>query len=296
MPAPPPLVAVVDEPRWLGLNLPSILALSRNLNVSYWLAAQNDYIYEDIGLRTLGKQLRSLTNLQINFRPTTFEEAEEDVVHAVPIAPDGLVQRFWASGTSESDTSTTTISRAWSNVRRYAEDGTYEGMSGGDSDGDAFASGSAYASSEHEVLNVVGWEQTKYAAQRRLWMPRFTGTVREEGHGTEVTFAPAPVYPATLSGVPILQLFRQAHNATWRVCLVPRTPYDPTVRMVSAPTEREASSPPPAAAPPQARTTSSVSRSGADDRPHTPAAPPTFTPPRGGRRRRKPRRDGGDRG
>lgn len=307
LPHAPSLVQVVDEPRWMGRNLPGVLALSRNLGVSYWLAHQHNEQWSDIGLRGLGDQLRALTNLQIGFRPTSFEEAEDEVLHTTEMQPDGLVQRFWASGSSDSNSSSSTISRSWAQALRYSEYDDYDGLSRSTGEGESSVSGSVCSTSEHEVVNVVGWEQVKYDAQSRLRRPRFTGVVRYEGWGTEVAFAPPPVAPSVLFGVPILALFRRAHDASWRDRTLPRSSYDPDLRLDGWTEREEARSraasedrpthvgpmPPPS---PGVRGQTASPSTSRDMR--TPASPPAFDLPRGARtdgarkRRRRPKRGG----
>lgn len=232
LPDAPPLAAVVDEPWWMRQNLPGILAVSRNLGVSYWLSHQNDQQFEDVGLRTMPKQLRSLTNLQIGFRPTSLDDAEDEVHHTTELFPDGLVQRFWASGSSDSDSASSTISRSWANALRYSAYDDYDGSSATSGHGEASLSSSGSSRSEHEVVNVVGFgDQAKYLAQSALRRPRFRGVVTYDGWGTEVDFAPAPTFPPVLDGVPILDLFRRFHNASWRARTIPRAPYDPDIRL-----------------------------------------------------------------
>jgi putative ABC transport system ATP-binding protein len=250
-------------------------------------------------------QLRSLTNLQIGFRPTSFEEAEDEVIHTTDIHPDGLVQRFWASGSSDSESSSSTISRSWAHALRYSEYDDYDGFSRTTGQAESSVSGSACGTSEHEVLSVVGWEQVKYLAQARLRRPRYTGVVRYDGHATEVAFAPAPTFSPVFLGVPILDLFRRAHDASWRARTIPRSPYDPDIRLdgwtehaevrsCGASEERPHQADP---SPHSGEPSLSPGPSGQASSP--PASPPAFDLPRGvrtdgakKRSRRRPKRGG----
>ncbi len=216
--APNPLTYILDEPRWIRRNFPGILAVSRNLGVSYVIAHQSLAQFEDIGLPTMARQLRALTNMQIAFRPTSFEDAEDEILHTHPILPDGLVQRFTVSSWSDGDSDSSSVRSAWADTFRMFGPG-------GDS---TDTSGSSSGYGEHETLNAVGFQdQVRYLAQAALWRPRFTGSVTLDGIGTEVAFAPAPVFPSIIEGVPILDLFRAWHDRSWRSRLVPRTPYEP---------------------------------------------------------------------
>ncbi len=127
IPGLPWLPVIVDEPWWMRRNLPSILAVSRNLGVSYFISHQSDAQWLDLGLPNMGRQLRSLTNLDITFRPPTFEDAEEEVLNTQEIQPDGLVQRFWTSASSDTDSSSSTISRSWAHALRYSPYAEFEG-------------------------------------------------------------------------------------------------------------------------------------------------------------------------
>lgn len=213
MPGALPLTYILDEPRWVRRNFPGILAVSRNLGVSYVIAHQSLSQWEDIGLLTMSKQLRALTNMQIAFRPTSFADAEDEMLHTHPIQPDGLVQLLTASRW-ERDTfdSSSALRSGWADV-----------FSGG-----AHARASRSLLNEQDVTNVVGFQdQMRYLAQAALWRPRFTGTVTLDGIGTEVAFAPAPEFPAILAGVPILDLYRAWHSRHWWSRLAERRAYEP---------------------------------------------------------------------
>ncbi|MBV9494554.1 MAG: hypothetical protein JOZ54_09930, partial [Acidobacteria bacterium] len=151
----PPLAIVIDEPWWVRRNIPGILAVARNLGVSYWVSHQSDAQWEDIGLRIMGVQLRALANLQITFRPESFLDAKDEVLHARPIAPDGMVQRFWTSSYGDSDQTSSSIARAWGNVFQYADDGLLRGSAGSSNRTETSSNSSGSSSGEHEVLNVV---------------------------------------------------------------------------------------------------------------------------------------------
>jgi hypothetical protein len=254
VPGLPNLLAVIDEPWWLRRNVPGILAVSRNLNVSYVLSHQADLQFEDIGLRSLPGQLPALTNLQIRFRPATFEDAEDEVLHMEEIQPDGLVLRFGTSSASEADTNGGAIARSWANARRSSPYGEFEGAT--ETGGEVDTSNAAHTSTtvEHEVLNVVGFgDQVKYRAQAKLRRPRFTGVVNREGWGTEIAFAPGPLLPHVLDGVPIFSMFRDLHDEVHREHLLPRTPYAPQLRLSRAdPDGAEPRSPRTATTPPNA--------------------------------------------
>jgi len=234
LPAPNPLTYIVDEPRWVRRNFPGILAVSRNLGVSYFVAHQSLAQWEDIGLLTMSKQLRALTNLQVAFRSTSFDDAEDEILHTYLIQPDGLVQRFIASGSSSGDRdSYSTVSSGWANL--------FGGLGG--SDRSTYGSGSSFDVSEHEVLNIVGFQdQVRYLAQAAIWRPRFTGTVTLDGIGTEIALAPPPGFPAVLAGVPILDSYHRWHDQYWWGQLVPRTPYEPWGRVDLSSTSRGTSS------------------------------------------------------
>jgi hypothetical protein len=239
----PPLLFAIDEPRWLGRNIPSALAIARNVGVSYFLAHQSDAQWEAIGLPGMERELRALTNLQISFRPTSFEDAEAEVRHTRELRPDSLIQRFTAFGASEGEVESDTVSHAWTHATNVS--GTRASENIGANDGEASARGSSRGTTEHEVLNVVGLsDQVGYAAIEALRRPRFRGVVTSEGRGTEVDFLPAPEFPSVLAGVPILTLFREAHDHYWQSRRIPRPVYDPTITFISG-----APSPPPAAAP-----------------------------------------------
>lgn len=128
------LLVVIDEPWWMRRNLPGILAVSRNLGVSYLVSHQSNAQWDDIGLRSMPQQLRSLTNLQITFRPTSFEDAEDDVLHTTELAPDGFALRFIAPGSAS------------------------DGHSGDSSSWD-----------EHELVSAIGFsDQVRYRARTRF--------------------------------------------------------------------------------------------------------------------------------
>jgi hypothetical protein len=55
MPGLPWLPFIVDEPWWMRRNLPSILAVSRNLGVSYFISHQSDAQWLDLGLPNMGR-------------------------------------------------------------------------------------------------------------------------------------------------------------------------------------------------------------------------------------------------
>lgn len=267
------LLVIADEPRWMGRNLETVLAVSRNLGLSYVVAHQNNHQWDTIGLPTLGKQLPSLTNLQITFRPATFDEAEEEVLHTTEIEPDGLVQRFWTSAFSDSTTGSTTIQRSWANALQYSAYSEFGGFNETRGSGEATTSGGGSSMSEHESLNVVGFsDQVKYRAQAALRRPRFAGMVRYEGDGTEVTFAAPPVYPHRIFDVPIRDVYRKAHNALWRAHAQPRAPYDPhaAVSLSSASARTVADIAPPAP----------DLDSASDPPPHALGAPAAQAPPR----------------
>jgi hypothetical protein len=213
-----PLTYILDEPRWVRRNFPGVLAVSRNLGVSYAIAHQSLAQFEDIGLPTMARQLRALTNMQIAFRPTCFEDAEDEILHTHPIQPDGLVQHFTTSSWSDGSSDSSSVRSSWESAFRVFG-------SGGDF---TDTSGTSFHFGEHETLNIVGFQdQVRYHAQSILWRPRFTGSVTLDGVGTEVAFAPAPMFPAVLAGVPILSLFRAWHDRHWWSRLLPRTSYQP---------------------------------------------------------------------
>jgi hypothetical protein len=319
MPGLPWLPCIVDEPWWMRRNLPSILAVSRNLGVSYFISHQSDAQWLDLGLPNMGRQLRSLTNLDITFRPPTFEDAEEEVLNTQQIQPDGLVQRFWTSASSDTDSASSTISRSWAHALRYSAAADFEGSSEHATHGEGSTSGSGFSTSEHEVLNVVGFgDQVKYLAQAAARRRRFQGVVAPDGDGTEVAYVPAPVFRPSIQGVPVLDLFRRAQHASWNANAEARNVYDPWNRL--APAEIDRSAPPPVGAPPASpahTASSSPSTSGATvsatpafssagGPPNvapaaSPASPPTFALPRltpgvapqkRARRRRRPKRGG----
>ncbi|HET8797109.1 MAG TPA: hypothetical protein VFO89_05470, partial [Thermoanaerobaculia bacterium] len=190
------LLVITDEPQWMGRNLERVLAVSRNLKVSYVVSHQCDAQWPAIGLPTMAQQLPSLTNLQISFRPTTFEEAENEVLHTTTIEPDGLVQRFWTSSYGESDVSGSTVQQSWANALRFSEYQEFAGSgeTRGSSEGRTSSSGTSLG--EHETVNVVGFsDQVKVRAQAALRRASFRGVVTDEGEGTEVAFVPAPTFP-----------------------------------------------------------------------------------------------------
>jgi hypothetical protein len=320
-PGLPWLPVIIDEPWWMRRNLPSVLAVSRNLGVSYFLSHQTDAQWYDLDLPMMGRQLRSLTNLDITFRPPSFEDAEDEVLHTRVLEPDGLVQRFWTSAFGESDSASSTVSRSWANALRYSPDADFEGWTAHTTHGDGSTSGSGSSSSEHEVLNVVGFgDQAKYLAQAVYRRPRFQGIVALDGHGAEVAYVPAPVFPHTIAGVPILDLFRRAQHATWNANVEERSAFDPwnanaPAEITSASSAHATPLSPSASAPPMeqaVRGASPAARGNAPASPSapsdaasgaslsaSPAAPPTFTlpsPPRPDgpkkRRRRRPKRGG----
>lgn len=299
--APNPLTYILDEPRWVRRNFPGILAVSRNLGVSYFVAHQSLAQWEDIGLLTMPKQLRALTNLQVAFRPTSFADAEDEILHTHLIQPDGLVQRFIASGSSSGERdSYSTVLSGWANV--------FGGLGG--SDRSTYGSGSSFDVSEHEVLNIVGFQdQVRYLAQAAIWRARFTGTVTLDGIGTEIALAPPPGFPAILAGVPILDSYRRWHDEYWWSQLVLQTLYAPNGRVDLSSPPHSASSDPEepldsrdgrarhddATASPARSIESAVALGGSAN---TPVAPPTFPafaapPARGSQpRRRRPHRRG----
>lgn len=180
-----PLTYILDEPRWVRRNFPGVLAVSRNLGVSYAVAHQSLAQFEDIGLPTMARQLRALTNMQIAFRPTCFEDAEDEILHTHPIQPDGLVQRFtlssWSNGSSESSS----VRSSWESAFRVFG-------SGGDS---TDTSGTSFHSGEHETLNIVGFQdQVRYRLGRAR---RRGGRAKNATHCT----SPAKAWAAARSSV-----------------------------------------------------------------------------------------------
>lgn len=285
LPGVAPLTYIVDEPRWVRRNFPGILAVSRNLGVSYVIAHQARNQFEDVGLPTLPDQLRSLTNLQIAFRPTSFADAEDEMVHTHEIRPDGLVQRFTLSGWSDSTSDSYAVHSAWANLFRP--------FGGGDT---TDTSGATFGTSEHESVHPVGFQdQVRYLAQAALRRPRFTGSVIADGIGTDIAFAPAPKFPAMADGVPVLDYFRAWHDRSWWRRLIPRTPYDPeapiTVRSpVPVQGNIEASAAPVSDAAAESHATAASSTPSNDHpAPAQPAAPPSY-PAADRRSRRAPRR------
>jgi len=297
----PPLTYVVDEPRWVRRNFPGVLAMSRNLGVSYVIAHQARNQFEDVGLPTLPDQLRSLTNLQITFRPTSFADAEDEMLHTHEIRPDGLVQRFTVSGWSESTSDAYAVHAAW--------DRLFQPFGGGDS---TDTSGSSSVMSSHESVHPVGFQdQVRYLAAAALRRPRFTGAVTVDGIGTEVAFLPAPAIDVMLCGVPVLDYFRLWHDRYWWSRVLPRTPYapgglivldssrasadDPAGPDAPMPAASSIVPPPDGAAPvtPEATPGSAVQTPVAT--PARPVPPPTYAPGRRGesRRRHRPRRQTG---
>lgn len=247
-PGLPWLPVIIDEPWWMRRNLPSVLAVSRNLGVSYFLSHQTDAQWYDLDLPMMGRQLRSLTNLDITFRPPSFEDAEDEVLHTRVIEPDGLVQRFWTSAFGENDSASSTVSRSWANALRYSPDADFEGWTAHAGHGDGSTSGSGSSTSEHEILNVVGFgDQVKILAQAAYRRPRFQGVVSLDGQGQEVAFVPARVFPHEIAGVPVLDLFRRAQHASWNANVEERPVYDPWNRV--GPAEIDRLAPSPAAAP-----------------------------------------------
>jgi hypothetical protein len=305
-------------------NLPSILAVSRNLGVSYFISHQSDAQWLDLSLPNMGRQLRSLTNLDITFRPPTFEDAEEEVLNTQQIQPDGLVQRFWTSASSDTNSASSTISRSWANALRYSPYAEFEGSTEHATHGEGSMSASGSSASEHETLNVVGFgDQVKYLAQAAARRRRFQGVVAPDGDGTEVAYVPAPLFCPSIQGVPILDLFRRAQHASWSANAEARTLYDPWNRL--APAEIDTRSPRPTANTAPTAPVTPADRSGAaetegattaassaaeappSDPPSTsPAAPPAFNiarprsggdaPQRRSRRRRRPKRGGAPHG
>jgi hypothetical protein len=287
--APSPLTYLLDEPRWVRRNFPGILAVSRNLGVSYVIAHQSLSQFQDIELPTLASQLRALTNLQIAFRPTCFDDAEDEMLHTRPLRPDGLVQRFTVSGSSESDADSSSVRHAWDAVFGQG-DTTY---------GSATSSGV----SEQDVLNVVGFQdQLRYAAQAALWRPRYTGTVTLDGRGTEIAFASAPEFASVLAGIPILAHTRAWYERYWWSRLVSCTPYEPfgMILLSRAGASSDPEEPLTGVASTEAPSTMDVHANDAlathstSDEPRSavaPLAPPTFpVPPRGSRSSRQRRR------
>ncbi|HEV7765866.1 MAG TPA: hypothetical protein VGQ76_12760 [Thermoanaerobaculia bacterium] len=241
-PGLPWLPCIVDEPWWMRRNVPSVLAVSRNLGVSYFVSHQSDDQWPDLNLPMMGRQLRSLTNLAITFRPPSFQDAEEEVLHTRMIEPDGLVQRFWTSAFGESDTASSTVSRSWANALRSSPQADVQGSTATATHGDSSTSGFGSSASEHEVLNVVGFgDQVKLLAQAALRRPRFQGVVSLDGRGEEVAFVPAPVFPHVVAGVPILDLFRRAQHAAWNANAEGRAAYDPWNRTAPAEIDTAAS-------------------------------------------------------
>jgi hypothetical protein len=234
-----------------------------------------------------------LTNLQITFRPATFDEAEDEVLHTTEIEPDGLVQRFWTSAFSDSTTGSTTIQRSWAHALQYSAYSEFGGFTETRGSGEATSSGGGSSMSEHESLHVVGFsDQVKYRAQAALRRPRFGGMVRYEGDGTEVTFAAPPTFPDRVYDVPIRDVYRKAHNALWRAHAQPRAPYDPhvTVSLSSAPPDTVDSA---GDLPPHA-----LGVAGPQTLPRLPVRPPVtprFAPLNEEPPKRQPRRPGGRR-
>lgn len=292
---PLPLLYLVDEPWWVRRHFSRILAVSRNLGVSYVVSHQSPVQFDAIGLPTLAREMRALANLRITFRPTVMEDAEDELLHTQLFAPDGLVQRFTVSGSGSGGSTSFVHADGWSKGQRIHGSGIdwTEGISGSDAVGD----GSSWQESEHETINVVGArDQLFYAAQRALRRPRFTGTVVWEGIGTEVAFARTPEVPPIVAGMPLLDPYRRWHDRHWRSRLLPRTPYDPAgpIELASAPVQvtedmrRDAA---PSRAPDDAH--SAASPQPAPTR--KPVPPPAYGAPPSGTPARRRRRRGGKR-
>jgi len=318
IPGIPGLFSIVDELWWMRRNVPGILAVSRNLGVSYALLHQDNSQFEDIGLRTLAKQLPALTNLQIRFRPPTIDEAEEEVLHTHEIQPDGLVQRFWASGSSNTDTDSSTISKSWANALRYSEYGEFAGSGATKGGADAWGTSSASGTSDREVLNVVGFgDQVKLLSQAALRRPRFRGVVTAEGWGTEVDFAEGPLFPHILFGVPILDIFHSALDASLRARTIHHTPFAPSFSLswsaLRAPAPARAADVPPSSArgegapadrlasqtiPPASQPRGPIAAANSDPSARAPVPPPAFPglPARAAQPRRRRRRRRGNGG
>ncbi len=291
-----PLLYLVDEPWWVRRHFSRILAVSRNLGVSYVVSHQSPVQFDAIGLPTLAREMRALTNLRITFRPTAIEDAEDELLHTQLFAPDGLVQRFTVAGSSSGGSSSITHADGWSKGQRIHGSGIdwTEGISGSD----AVSDGSSWSESEQEILNVVGArDQLLFAAQRALRRPRFTGTVVWEGVGTEVAFAPTPEVPPVIAGMPLLDPFRRWHDRHWRARLLARTAYDPAgpIELTSAPvTVAEGMRPDAAPSRPNDDAGNTASPKPAPTR--TPVPPPTYgAPPPSGKPGRRRRRRGGKR-
>jgi hypothetical protein len=296
MPGALPLTYILDEPRWVRRNFPGILAVSRNLGVSYVIAHQNLSQWEDIGLLTMSKQLRALTNMQIAFRPTSFADAEDEMLHTHPIQPDGLAQLLTASRWEPGAVASSSAMRSgWAD---FSGPGSAHGVA------------SRSLLSEQDVTNVVGFQdQMRYLAQAALWRPRFTGTVTLDGIGTEVAFAPAPEFPAVLAGVPILDLYRAWHSRYWWSRLAERTAYEPWCTIVISSShggsrddeEPLAASTPPSQSTPRDHVETETPADNASESTPTPVAPPSFPKltapqargPKPRRRRRGQRGSGG---
>jgi len=276
----------VDEPRWVRRHFPSVLAVSRNLGVSYVVSHQSLAQWEDIGLPTMPREMRALTNLQITFRPTSIADAEDEMLHTRVFRPDGLVQHFTVSGSSSGGSDSFTMSSGWSDALRRLDSGGID-RTDGTSGGEASGEGSSWQETEHEILSIVGFrDQLAYAAQAALRRPRFTGAVVLDGIGIEVAFAPTPEVPPTFAGVPMLAYYRTWHDRYWRARLIPRTPYDPHAALWEP--ARPAVEPSP-----DADAGDTLNPSCAPEEPprasRAPVPPPTFTPPvkPTGRRRRR---------
>ena len=287
-----PLLYLVDEPWWVRRHFSRILAVSRNLGVSYVVSHQSPVQFDAIGLPTLAREMRALTNLRITFRPTAMEDAEDELLHTQMFAPDGLVQRFTVSGSGSGGSTSVVHADGWSKGQRIHGSGIdwTNGINGSDAVGD----GSSWSESEHETINVVGArDQLFYAAQRALRRPRFTGTVVWEGVGTEVAFARTPEVPPVVAGIPLLDPFRRWHDRHWRSRLIQRTPYDPSgpIELASSARAQVAPHAPPEAAPRPAN--DDAPSDSAEPAPaRTPVPPPAYgaqppAPSRGRRRRRR---------
>jgi hypothetical protein len=93
LPDAPRLAAIIDEPWWMRRNLPEMLAVSRNLDVSYWIAHQNDQQFEDMGLRTMPLQQLNAEYQKTIVMVTHDPKAAERARHVLHLDKGVLVEQ-----------------------------------------------------------------------------------------------------------------------------------------------------------------------------------------------------------
>jgi hypothetical protein len=156
-----PVTFASDEIFWMPHRMGEVMALSRNLDVSYMLAYQNKAQWKDIGLETMPDQLGSLTQMEVSMRPSTRQEAEEEVLHSTWLRPGEWVQRFLAASQTRGRSIGHSLLSSWSDTFTEGESHT-RGES--ESDGVSETEGSGWSQSA-SAGSQAGWNDARAHAK-----------------------------------------------------------------------------------------------------------------------------------